>query len=72
VFRSPREGELKEVDKMLFSNAYMHSSNYYIPEDRKHLERKLDNLVGDVNGKCKTRRFYRKLSGRCNYWFPDI
>jgi len=30
---------------------HVHSSNYYIPEDRAHLERKLNNLVGDVHEK---------------------
>jgi len=33
------------------SSAYIHSSNYYIPEDREHLQRKLNNLVDDVQEK---------------------
>lgn len=36
---------------MSYSNNYIHSSNYYIPEDREHLERKLANLVNDVADK---------------------
>lgn len=54
IFRKPEhenvkpKKELSKIDKVLFSNAYIHSSNYYIPEDREHLERKLNNLVSDV------------------------
>lgn len=43
--------ELSKFDKVLLSNTYIHSSNYYIPEDRTHLQRKLNNLVDDVQEK---------------------
>jgi chromosome segregation ATPase len=42
---------MSKFDKIFLSNAYIHSSNYYIPEDREHLSRKLDNLVDDVDEK---------------------
>lgn len=38
-------------DRVLLSDAYIHASNYYIPEDREHLERKLANLVNEVQDK---------------------
>lgn len=43
--------EMSNFDKVFLSDAYIHSSNYYIPEDRDHLQRKLNNLVDDVHEK---------------------
>lgn len=48
--KAPRK-EMSKFDKVFLSNAYIHSSNYYIPEDREHLQRKLNNLVDDVHEK---------------------
>jgi hypothetical protein len=51
VKREQPKKESSNIDKVLFSSMHVHSSNYYIPEDRAHLERKLNNLVGDVHEK---------------------